>query len=1336
MQSSVPRRTSILLAAACASAIAVATLPIEAFRARGEGASFQGRGAGAGAATGTVDQGRGRASLPPAPLVTTGVIVGRVTDAATGEPVAGAIVMLNGGPPRSAPTQPPAAGRAATAPPPVPPRVLTDSQGRFAFRQLTRGTYSLSAEKQGYSGGAYGRTRPGGPSRPLQLDDNERMPDIVLRIYKYTSIAGRVVDDMGEPIVNVTVRAFRSMWISGRRALAPANQAQTDDRGLYRIHNLMAGEYVVSVPTASTTSSGSMTSADARQNFSMTQQNIAIPAPLMGGGMPVPGDNRFFWQPGGFGSVTPGPDGRWRTYATQYFPMARELAQAERMVLASDEERNGVDFAMAYVPANTITGIIVGSSKPPSNWVLRLVPTAAAEFSDELETAVAVSDGSGAFMFAGIPSGSYIIQTVRQPPPAPPVPPPPPPPVAGGRGVTPPVPPTGPALPLPQMTTEPLLWGITPVVVGESDLAGVGVTVREGLTISGRLEFSGSRARPDAARMAQIPVVIEAASGRDRYGFGPAARTLQDGRFTSTPKLPGRYFIRVGGAPSGWVVQSIQANGADATERPIELTTQSISNVVITFTDLIGNVRGTVRGTDPNAELPAVLMFPADPAGWREFGINPSRLKQTRAQQNGEFTFAGLSPGEYLVVGIKEEFVSDWQNPAYLEALARVAHRVSLSAGEQATLDLTVQDVKPPGIGRRPAPSPQHEDAEETALMPMENDGGPVVAGGPQPAGTLQTSQLPVRDARTPDPVGTGSIAGTITDGEQKRPLRLARVSVRGGDLLGERMAMTDADGRYVIRGLPAGNYQVSVSKPAYIAMQYGARLVAPTAGATVKLGAGAALTNIDVALSRGGVITGVILDANGLPIPFVTVQVLSYVQRDGERYLQSSGNTAQTDDRGVYRVYALRPGKYYVMARPQSNASGTDLRAQSDDEIRMAIAEASKGPVAPASTTTPRVFAPAPPDTPPTPIPAGGRPVAISPVMYPGVVREQDAMELSLNAGQELGGINFRLDYVPASRVSGVVMGPDGQPARNVRMTLFRTVGGLQTNVAVRTTPDGVFDAQGVPPGSYKLMAQVPIANPPASSDPREPRREIMHFALVDLDLFGTDAVNLRLNAVPPLTISGKIVVAGPPGEGNLRQVRVNVEPVGRPGGIVTPAVSATADATGAFTVFNVMPGRYRLAGSAPSVVTNGVPVPGFTLVGSSVGGRDSLLSPFEVTDRPITDAVVTVSAGAAEITGKLIDGKGEPVPDLFVVLFPTEPALWSTGGTRALRSGVRSLPDGTFRFNSVLPREYFLAVLTEVDPLEWGTHAYMEQLAQSAIKVQVGIGEKKVQDIKLSGR
>ena len=93
-----------------------------------------------------------------------------------------------------------------------------------------------------------------------------------------------------------------------------------------------------------------------------------------------------------------------------------------------------------------------------------------------------------------------------------------------------------------------------------------------------------------------------------------------------------------------------------------------------------------MRGGDPNADPPAVLMFPADPAGWKEFGINPSRLKMTRAQPNGEFSFGALSPGDYLVVGIKEEYSSEWQNPPFLEALARVAHRVSLSAGDQAVV--------------------------------------------------------------------------------------------------------------------------------------------------------------------------------------------------------------------------------------------------------------------------------------------------------------------------------------------------------------------------------------------------------------------------------------------------------------------------------------------------------------------------------------------------------------------------------------------------------------------------------------------------------------------------
>lgn len=1341
MESPRPPRTFILTAVACAVALGAATLPIGASPQLVGGAT-QTSGAGPG------DQGRGRANVQTAPLVATSVLVGRVIDAATGEPVAGATVNLNGGPPRSAPPQPSGvnAGRAAT-PPTVPPRVLTDGQGRFAFRQLVRGNYSLSAEKIGYTGGAYGRTRPNGPSRPLQLDDNESMPDLVIRIFKLTSISGRVVDDAGEPIVSASVRAYRRIWTSGQRVLAQTSQVSTDDRGMYRIHNLTPGEYIVSVPMTSTTSSMSANSNEARQNFSATQQGLYNPSPMMSGGVQVPGDGRFYWQPGGVASLVTGPDGRWRAYATQYFPMSREVTQAEPIVLTSGQERTGVDFAMTYLPTSTISGMIVGSPKPASNWVLRLVPTSSGEFTDEFEIASAVSDGGGAFVFAGIPPGNYVIQTLRVPPQnqqVPPVPPPPPPSAAGRAGGVPlPMPPVGPVTP--QQPLEPLLWGATPITVGDADIAGVGVPIREGLTIAGRLEFQGSRARPDAARMAQIPIVIEPANGRDRTTYGPPMRTQADGRFVSSGKLPGRYFVRVGGAPAGWIVHSINANGVDATERPIDLT-QSINNVVITFTDLIGSIRGTLRSSPPEPDPPAVLLFPADPAGWREFGMNPARFRQTRAGPNGEFNFASLAAGDYLVIGIKEEYSSEWQNPAYTEALARVAQRVTLTAGEQRVIDINLQDVRPPGIGRRPPPIAPPAPVELPAVeSPDGSAPGSFFSRVSFSVAQSPPAQAPTRDTRAIDPVGFGSISGQVTDAAQKTPLRLARISVRGGALVGERNAITDAEGRYIVRGLPAGDYQVIANKPAYILMSYGARLATPSAGTTVKLAAGGALTNIDIALTRGGVITGMIHDANGQPAPLVSVQALSYSQRDGERILTPAGS-AQTDDRGMYRMFGLRPMKYIVLARPPGGPANIDLRTQSDDEIRSAMAEAAKGRAAPVSPAA-RTLAAAPPDAQPTAISAAGRSVAVSPVLYPGVLREQDAQELVVGPGQELSGIDFRLELVAASRVSGVVIGPDGQPARNARMQLSRMVGSSVTNVSMRMTPDGTFDSQGVAPGTYRLVAQVPVAAglelasaarqaTSPSPNPVPAPRESLHFAVLDLDLFGNDAVGLVLQTAPPLSLSGRVVMAGPATDVNFRQVTVRLEAVGRPTPGLTTTAAATPDATGVFTIQNVMPGRFRLVASGSSFTTNGQVIPGPTHIASSINGVDALLVPFEITDRSLTDAVVTMTAQPAEISGKLIDGRGAPVPDLYVVLFPTDSSLWTMAGSRAMRSGMRSQADGSFRFPSVLPREYFLAVLTELDALEWGTAAYMEQLAQSAIKVNVGVGEKKVQDIKLSGR
>ena len=127
------------------------------------------------------------------------------------------MVSLSGGPPRvpgpSTPGQP--------APPPAsPPQLLADSEGRFAFRQLTRGSYGLQAIKPGYFSGAYARNRPNGPSRSLQLDDGEKVVDLTIKVFRFGSISGIVTDDIGEPVVGASVRLYRRNLVAGRRVLS------------------------------------------------------------------------------------------------------------------------------------------------------------------------------------------------------------------------------------------------------------------------------------------------------------------------------------------------------------------------------------------------------------------------------------------------------------------------------------------------------------------------------------------------------------------------------------------------------------------------------------------------------------------------------------------------------------------------------------------------------------------------------------------------------------------------------------------------------------------------------------------------------------------------------------------------------------------------------------------------------------------------------------------------------------------------------------------------------------------------------------------------------------
>jgi hypothetical protein len=132
---------------------------------------------------------------------------------------------------------------------------------------------------------------------------------------------------------------------------------------------------------------------------------------------------------------------------------------------------------------------------------------------------------------------------------------------------------------------------------------------------------------------------------------------------------------------------------------------------------------------------------------------------------------------------------------------------------------------------------------------------------------------------------------------------------------------------------------------------------------------------------------------------------------------------------------------------------------------------------------------------------------------------------------------------------------------------------------------------------------------------------------------------------------------------------------------------------------------------------------------------GREVFEQGFEVIPgRNHEDVVVTLTDKVPELTGTITDANGNPVAGLQMLLFPTDRGAWSTSHRR-MRGSVRTQADGTYRFFAVRPGEYHLAVVTELEPGDWGDPAFMEQVAAASLKLVFADGEKKVQNLKIGG-
>jgi hypothetical protein len=163
---------------------------------------------------------------------------------------------------------------------------------------------------------------------------------------------------------------------------------------------------------------------------------------------------------------------------------------------------------------------------------------------------------------------------------------------------------------------------------------------------------------------------------------------------------------------------------------------------------------------------------------------------------------------------------------------------------------------------------------------------------------------------------------------------------------------------------------------------------------------------------------------------------------------------------------------------------------------------------------------------------------------------------------------------------------------------------------------------------------------------------------------------------------------------------------------------------ADGTFTLTGITPGRYRLSLGLPSPAT-----PRWMVAAATLGGQDALDAAIDVR-QSVGDAIITVTDRLTELNGR-IDGVNGA--DYTIVVFPQNHADWAMPSRRILTS--RTAKDGTFTFKRLPPGDYSLAAIDDVEPGEWFDPAFLQRIEPTAIKVSIGDGETKTQDIRAAG-
>ncbi len=483
--------------------------------------------------------------------------------------------------------------------------------------------------------------------------------------------------------------------------------------------------------------------------------------------------------------------------------------------------------------------------------------------------------------------------------------------------------------------------------------------------------------------------------------------------------------------------------------------------------------------------------------------------------------------------------------------------------------------------------------------------------------------------AETPPP--TASISGQVTlDG---KPVAGVNVAVSGNNAFAAPIGRTttDAAGRFRVGGLPEGSLTVAASAPGFV----GENDTQPFNGKTVTLAPGEAVEGIEIKLRPGGVITGRVTDSEKLPVidhP-ITVFGLAKNQQTGEDRLfpvsfNGAVGYAKTDDRGVYRIYGLPPGRYVV-------AVG-EVALEGVARFSIAGGEAIPGTFHPGVTDWRQA-------------------TAIE--LTPGEVKEK--RDITVGARESVFSVGGRLvDDQTGAPVPKMMVGVNSKDRSGVP-GLFSGISDSQGEFRLTGVRSGVYDVVARPFGQESDYFAEPTA----------------------IEIRGADVKDVTVRMKRGATLAGRVEIAGGSGPTSFNGFSIGFQTLPNSGGPYN-AKSAPLEPDGTFRLAGLKPGTYRC-----TILKVGAVVSGLRAVTLLRGDSDITLTGVEVGNDAIGNLRVIARAATGKVRGEIRPVGGELPAGSRIVL-----SLRFADGDQTPGVGGRGEPDqrGRFLVDQLLPGTY----------------------------------------------